>query len=290
MQPASWYYCNVIDTVETSWVVPIAQDHRRADRVATKASVARFLTFFDVPMDDELAVPRSTFVLAAATSDSSNVEVARDTEEGETELEWVATEVVGGGEGAVLETEVVGLIEKETIVQLVTVEEEEEAVSQVMTSVEIEQEVVVAVKNEEGDVAVAQTVEKEVLTTSGEGAETKGKMEEEVVEAVRVSVATKLPTTDDECKTAIQLESSEVSAVEVVESTRAASVIEDPNSEIEETMVIDRELAATEAADSMARTSSLSCIPDHIRNNSYAVSSVAVAVAAAVAATLLARR
>uniref|UniRef100_A0AAV1VP71 Uncharacterized protein n=1 Tax=Peronospora matthiolae TaxID=2874970 RepID=A0AAV1VP71_9STRA len=243
-------------------------------------------------MDDELAVPRSTFVLAAglaATLDSTSVEVARDTEEEETALEGVATEATEKGGGGVLETEAVGLIEEETIVSLVTVETEEEEVSQVIASVEIEQEVAAAVKNEEGGVAVAHAVEKEVLTTSGEGVETTGMMEEKVVEAEGVSVAAKLPITHDECETAIQLESFEASAVEVVESTRAASVVEDPNSEIDETMVIDRDVAATEAADSKARTSSLSCIPDHIRNNSYAVSSVAVAVAAAVAATLLAR-
>jgi hypothetical protein len=259
--------------------------------VATNASVERSLTF-DVPVDDELAVPRSTFVLAAATSDSLRLKGARDTKEGETKSEWVATEVVAEGGGFVLETEAVSLVEKETIVEVVTVEEEE-VVGQATSSVEIEQEVVevvAAVKNEHVDVAVVQTVEKEVLKTSEEGAVTKGKMEEEVVEAVGVSVAAELPTADDEFKTAIQLESFEAFAVEAVEVTCAAMVNEDPNSEIEETMVIDRDVAATEAADSKARSSSLSCIPDHIRNNSYAVSSVAVAVAAAVAATLLARR
>ncbi|KAL3658474.1 hypothetical protein V7S43_016606 [Phytophthora oleae] len=95
---------------------------------------------------------------------------------------------------------------------------------------------------------------------------------------------------DDESETETQSEISEAPAIEAVESVPIAKVEGEPESEIEETMVIDPALAAKEAAAVRKQTSAFSFIPEQIRNNSYAVSSVAVAVTTAIVATLVARR
>ena len=327
MRPALWYYCNLRDTSETFCEVPMAQEHQRAARVDTTALVERppRSVAFTGETDDELSVPRSTFKLAAefaATSDVTVVEVGRDvSREGDTASERVATEpvapaVVDGGGSSALETEAVYSMEK-SVVEVVAVEEEEEGGGgggQVeATAVEVEQDAVdvVAVATDTVvDVVTVETVG--TVAKSRESRSSAGREDAEsdartcaatvattahgVVEALGSSLAPDVSmaakrTTDDACTTASQPKSSNVSAPEAVEATCAAEVDEDLESEIEETMVIDRDVAATEAAAAPdAQTSSLSFLPEQIRNNSYAVSSVAVAVAAAVAATLLARR
>ncbi|ETO85595.1 hypothetical protein F444_00746 [Phytophthora nicotianae P1976] len=91
------------------------------------------------------------------------------------------------------------------------------------------------------------------------------------------------PVADYESETETQSEISEA-PVEV------AKVVEEPESEIDETMVIDPVVAAKEAAAVEAQASSFSFIPEQIRKHSYAASSVAVAVTTAIVATLVARR
>ncbi|CAI5728203.1 unnamed protein product [Hyaloperonospora brassicae] len=324
-QPALWYYCNLRDTSETSCVVPMAQEHRRAARGDTTALVERppRSVAFTGETDDELSVPRSTFVLAAdfaATSDGTIAKVGRGvSREKDTASERVATEpvapaVVEGGGSFALETEAVYSMEK-SVVRVVAAEEEGGGGGGQVeaTAVEVEQdavEVVAVITDTVVDVVVAEAVEtvaksRESYSSAGRDdagtdattcAATVAKTASDVVGALGssltpdVSTAAKR-TTGDACTTASQPKSSNVSAQEAVGSTCAAEVDEDLESEIDETMVIDRDVAATEAAAAPdAQTSSLSFLPEQIRNNSYAVSSVAVAVAAAVAATLLARR
>ncbi|KAG4060987.1 hypothetical protein JG687_00003968 [Phytophthora cactorum] len=91
------------------------------------------------------------------------------------------------------------------------------------------------------------------------------------------------PVTEYESETETQSEISEA-------TVDVAKAVEEPESEIDETMVIDPVVAAKEAAAVEAQTSSFSFIPEQIRKNSYAVSSVAVAVTTAIVATLVARR
>ncbi|CAI5743666.1 unnamed protein product [Peronospora destructor] len=116
----------------------------------------------------------------------------------------------------------------------------------------------------------------------------------EVVEVVEASSTTKviaaIIATDDESETETQSKMLETPAIEKIEAAAVAKVNEAPEFEIDETMVIDPDVAAKEAAAIEAQTSSFSFIPEHIRNNSYAVSSVALAVTTAITAALLARR
>ncbi|KAG7391990.1 hypothetical protein PHYPSEUDO_002696 [Phytophthora pseudosyringae] len=111
---------------------------------------------------------------------------------------------------------------------------------------------------------------------------------EELVEAVPAEeVAATKPVSDDESETETQSEISEATATEATEAAPVAKVLDEPESEIDETMVIDPAVATKEA---VAQTSPYSFIPEPIRKNGYAVSSVAVAVATAIAAALVARR
>ncbi|CAH0522371.1 unnamed protein product [Peronospora belbahrii] len=96
--------------------------------------------------------------------------------------------------------------------------------------------------------------------------------------------------TDNELDPELQSEKAEVLAIGTVQEAPAPKMNETLDSEIEETMVIDPDVAAKEAAESESQTSSFSFIPEQIRNNSYAISSVAVALATAITATLVARR
>ncbi|KAI9987140.1 hypothetical protein PInf_023015 [Phytophthora infestans] len=92
-------------------------------------------------------------------------------------------------------------------------------------------------------------------------------------------------------KSVTEYESETETQSEISEATvEAAKVVEEPESEIDETMVIDPVVAAKEAAAVEAQTSSFSFIPEQIRKHSYAASSVAVAVTTAIVATLVARR
>ncbi|CEG50054.1 uncharacterized protein PHALS_07783 [Plasmopara halstedii] len=92
---------------------------------------------------------------------------------------------------------------------------------------------------------------------------------------------------DDESETETQSEKSEMNVTEAVETDVVVRVVAEPDSEIGETMVINPVVAAKEDA---AQTSSFGFIPEQLRKNSYAVSSVAVAVTTAIVATLMARR
>ncbi|RMX69502.1 hypothetical protein KXD40_002703 [Peronospora effusa] len=113
----------------------------------------------------------------------------------------------------------------------------------------------------------------------------------EVVEAAEASSTMKMiaaiPATGDKFQTETQSEISETPAIEKVNIAAATKGNEVSESEIDETMVIDPDVVAKEA---VAQTSSFCFIPEPIRNNSYAVSSVALAVATAITAALLARR
>ncbi|KAK1929808.1 Zonadhesin [Phytophthora citrophthora] len=113
---------------------------------------------------------------------------------------------------------------------------------------------------------------------------------EDVVEEEQEAPASEKPIADYESETETQSEISEAPVIEAVEPVAIAKIEDEPESEIEETMIIDPIVAAKEAAVVEKQTSAYSFIPEQIRNNSYAVSSVAVAVTTAIVATLVARR
>ncbi|KAI9987109.1 hypothetical protein PInf_022967 [Phytophthora infestans] len=96
---------------------------------------------------------------------------------------------------------------------------------------------------------------------------------------------------EEQLKSVTEYESETETQSEISEAAvEAAKVVEEPESEIDETMVIDPVVAAKEAAAVEVQTSSFNFIPEQIRKHSYAASSVAVAVTTAIVATLVARR
>ncbi|KAE8989270.1 hypothetical protein PF004_g19115 [Phytophthora fragariae] len=147
-------------------------------------------------------------------------------------------------------------------------------------------------EDEENVVEAGQPAEEEVVAEPVDVPAVE--KEEEVIDvaestsAVEEALAAAKTVTDDVSDT--QSEVSEAPATEAVDPAPVAKVDEEPESEIEETMVIDAELAAKEASAANQETSSFSFIPEQIRKNSYAVSSMAVAVTTAIVATLVARR
>lgn len=155
-------------------------------------------------------------------------------------------------------------------------EDEDSAAGVVEESVDVDQVAEDAATDEAVELAAVQKTE-----TVDEAVELPPAAEEEEVPAAAK------PVMDDESETETQSEISEATALEAVES---AEVNEEPESEIDETMVIDPHVTAQEAAAAEAQTSSYSFIPKQIRDHSYTVSSVAVALATAIAATLVARR
>ncbi|KAE8990141.1 hypothetical protein PR003_g2063 [Phytophthora rubi] len=147
-------------------------------------------------------------------------------------------------------------------------------------------------EDEENVVEAGQPAEEEVVAEPVDVPAVE--KEEEVIDvaestsAVEEALAAAKTVTDDVSDT--QSEVSEAPATEAVDPAPVAKVDKEPESEIEETMVIDAELAAKGASAANQETSSFSFIPEQIRKNSYAVSSMAVAVTTAIVATLVARR
>ncbi|KAG7400899.1 hypothetical protein PHYBOEH_003810 [Phytophthora boehmeriae] len=106
--------------------------------------------------------------------------------------------------------------------------------------------------------------------------------------AAEESVAAKVVVDESECET--QSEISEAPAIDAAEPVSSTKIEDEPESEIGEYMVIDAEVAAKDAAVSKGEVGMLGFISEQLRKNSYVVSSVAVAVATIVGATLAARR
>ncbi|CAI5743659.1 unnamed protein product [Peronospora destructor] len=260
MSVALWYYCNLTDDMKASDVVPFVQIRRSV--VQVNANVVRPTASLPLRavVDDELAVERSTYVLTASVAAVEK---------------WASNVLAFASRGKVLD--------KSEDVMLDAIAEPEKRFTRI-ASIPKDKENPVGVAKESGKTAYvvdyvnAASVEKAM----------------EVVEAVEASSITKviaaIIATDDESETETQSKMLETPAIEKIEAAAVAKVNEAPEFEIDETMVIDPDVAAKEAAAIEAQTSSCSFIPEHIRNNSYAVSSVALAVTTAITAALLARR
>ncbi|KAI9914133.1 hypothetical protein PsorP6_005963 [Peronosclerospora sorghi] len=77
MYTKHWYYCNLVDDKEASPVVPIVQKKRQNGSLLTvKASMGKAAVLV-LEVDDELAVRRSTFVLAAESVASMKSRVTK---------------------------------------------------------------------------------------------------------------------------------------------------------------------------------------------------------------------
>ncbi|TDH70512.1 hypothetical protein CCR75_007051 [Bremia lactucae] len=74
MPTSFWYYCNLLD--ETSAVVPLVQPLQNSVNICARVRGERFMTKQTLESEayDELAVARSTYVLAAATQDAEIID------------------------------------------------------------------------------------------------------------------------------------------------------------------------------------------------------------------------
>ncbi|KAG1700745.1 hypothetical protein DVH05_011604 [Phytophthora capsici] len=361
MSTALWYYCN--EQGEASEAIPVVQRLQNAVQDDLKMSVVRpeLKLVAGVEEADELAVGRTTYVLAAVFNATPNttsvvvekVEIKKDlvaasepvkittkpdvaeepvvdvkVEEEVTQipLEEEATDVVEEKvkepmvvheEAEIKETvevvktvkdavEIVAVVEEDILDSVVaqaateedTVSEPKETVTQETTKDEaLLEQSDAPVVDEAEDVMIDVDPEPRKLVTrmpsipeDTASVHDEIPKNEDVVEEEQEAPAHVKPIADYESETETQSEISEAPAIEAVEPVAIAKSEDEPESEIEETMVIDPVIAAKEAAAVEKQTSAFSFIPEQIRNNSYAVSSVAVAVTTAIVATLVARR